>query len=358
MPDGMLPAAWATSARTVRLVCIAACALLTSASAMAQEITGAGATFPAPIYTRWGEDYAKASGVKLNYQAVGSGAGVTQIINRTVDFGASDAPVATERLTKEKLLQFPAVIGAVVLVANVPGVDVDKLTLSGDVLGEIYLGQVRLWNDPRIAALNPGLKLPKAPIAPAYRADSSGTTSIFTKYLSSANKAFETKVGAGNSVAWKTGLGAPGNAGVAAAVKNTKGGLGYVEYAYAIENKMPMPALVNASGKAVKPTEPGFAAAALRADWARAENLAASMINLPGDTTWPIVSASYVLIPKAPANPKRAAEALKFFDWAFRNGEPAATRLHYVALPAAVHDEVRKSWSAVRAGVTPVWPAG
>lgn len=354
----MTQTAEANPARLLRLVWLSVCAMLLTGAALAQEITGAGATFPAPVYTKWGEDYAKTGGAKLNYQAVGSGAGVTQIINRTVDFGASDSPVTGERLKKENLLQFPAVIGAVVLVVNVPGVDGSKLTLSGDVLGEIYLGRIRLWNDKAIQTLNPTLKLPNAPIAPAYRADSSGTTNIFTNYLASASPAFKSKVGAGNSVAWKTGLGAPGNAGVAAAVQNTKGGVGYVEYAYAVENKMQMPSLVNLSKKVVRPTEPAFVAAANQADWAHAANLAASMINLPGETAWPIVSATYVLIPKAPSNVARARETLKFFDWAFRNGGPAATRLHYLMLPESVQDQVRQSWSEIKDGSTSIWPVG
>ena len=336
---------------------VLATAVLAAAPANAQGITGAGATFPAPVYSSWGEDYAKSGGSKLNYQALGSGAGVTQIINRTVDFGASDSPVASERLQKEQLLQFPAVIGAVVIIVNIPGVDGTKVKLTGDLLGEIYVGRVRLWNDPKIVALNPHLKLPQIPISPAYRADSSGTTSIFTKYLSSVSPIFKERTGAGNSVAWRTGLGAPGNAGVAAAVKNIKGGIGYVEFAYAAENGMQALMLANGSGKFVSPTVPGFMEAAAQADWAKAQNMAASMLNMPGETSWPIVSATYVLVPRNPKDASSVQRVLKFFDWSFRNGATTADRLHYVVLPAAVQDKVREQWATLVVGGKPLWPA-
>jgi phosphate transport system substrate-binding protein len=332
--------------------------VLAALPAAAQDLTGAGATFPAPIYTKWGEDYARAGGAKLNYQALGSGAGVTQIINRTVDFGASDAPVKPDRLAKENLLQFPAVIGAVVVVVNVPGVDGDKLKLTGPLLADIYIGRVRMWDDKAIQALNPDIRLPDAPIAPAYRADSSGTTNIFTSYLSLVSPDFKTRIGAANSVPWRTGIGAPGNAGVAAAVKNTRGGIGYVEFAYATENGMKMPSLQNQSGAFLRASEPAFVAAAVQADWASAPNMAASMLNLPGQGAWPIVSATYILVPKNPPNAARAQRVLKFFDWAYSNGAPAAERLHYTPLPAAVQDQARRRWSEIRVNGEPVWPAG
>jgi phosphate transport system substrate-binding protein len=336
---------------------VAALLALAAGPATAQNITGAGATFPAPIYSSWGEDYAKAGGGSLNYQALGSGAGVTQIINRTVDFGASDSPVATERLQKEQLLQFPAIIGAVVVIVNVPGVDGTKIRLTGDVLGEIYVGRVRLWNDPKIVALNPGLKLPGIPISPAYRADSSGTTSIFTKYLAGVSPIFKERTGAGNSVAWRTGLGAPGNAGVAAAVKNIKGGIGYVEFAYAAENGMQALQLANGSGKFVSPSVPGFMEAAAQADWANAKNMAASMLNMPGENSWPITSASYILVPRNPKDPAATQRVLKYVDWSFRNGSATADRLHYIMLPPEVQDEVRRQWTTLTAGGKPLWPA-
>jgi phosphate transport system substrate-binding protein len=341
-----------------RLVCALGTGFLAlSATAHAQNITGAGATFPAPIYSTWGEDYARDGGDRLNYQALGSGAGVTQIINRTVDFGASDSPVATERLTKEQLLQFPAVIGAVVIIVNVPGVDGTKIRLNGDVLGEIYVGRVRMWNDPKITALNPTLKLPQIPISPAYRADSSGTTSIFTKYLSAVSPVFKERTGAGNAVAWRTGLGAPGNAGVAAAVKNIKGGIGYVEFAFAADNGMQALQLANKDGKFVTPTVPAFVEAAAHADWDKAENMAAPMLNMPGEKSWPIVSATYILVPRNAKDPSRVQRVLKYVDWSFRNGAAAADRLHYIMLPPEVQDRVRKQWSTLAANGKPLWPA-
>ena len=331
--------------------------LLLVSAASAQDITGAGATFPAPIYSTWGEDYAKSGGSRLNYQAIGSGAGVTQIINRTVDFGASDSPVAKEKLEKENLLQFPAVIGAVVVVVNVPGVDGTKIRLTGDVLGDIYVGRVRMWNDPKISALNPTLKLPQIPISPAYRADSSGTTSIFTKYLSSVSPIFKERTGAGNAVAWRTGLGAPGNAGVAAAVKNIKGGIGYVEFAYAADNGMQALQLANKDGAFITPTVPSFLEAAAHADWEKAQNMAASMLNMPGAGSWPIVSPTFILVPRNAKDPARVQRVLKFVDWSFRNGAAAADRLHYIMLPPEVQDRVRQQWATLSANGQPLWPA-
>ena len=336
------------------IAAIAALASFGAASASAEEITGAGATFPQPVYTLWAEQYAAASGDTLNYQGIGSGAGVTQIINRTVDFGASDAPVAPERLASNNLLQFPAVIGAVVVAVNIPGVDGNALKLTGPVVADIYLGRIRMWNDNRIAALNNGVSLPAVAIAPVYRADSSGTTSIFTTYLGAVNLAFNTTIGAGSSVSWRAGIGAPGNAGVAGAIANTRGAIGYVEYAYATENNMQTPQLQNRSGQFVRPSAAAFAAAAGTANWANAPNMAASMINTSGATNWPIVSATYILIPKNPANGEAAARALRFFDWAFNNGQPAADQLHYIMLPAAVRTQVRARWAQVQAGGRPV----
>jgi phosphate transport system substrate-binding protein len=327
-------------------------------TAQAQGITGAGATFPAPIYSGWGEDYAKAAPSigRLNYQALGSGAGVTQIINRTVDFGASDSPVAPERLEKEQLLQFPTVIGAVVLIVNIPGVDGSKIKLTGELLGEIYVGRVRLWNDPKIVALNPTLKMPQIPISPAYRADASGTTSIFTNYLSRVSPIFKQRTGAGNSVAWRTGLGAPGNAGVAAAVKNIKGGIGYVEFAYAAESNFDALQMENGSGNFVNPSVPGFMEAAAQADWANATGLAADMLNTRGEISWPITSATYVLVPKNPRDPAATQRVFRFYDWAFRNGAATADRLHYVMLPPEVQDRVRAAWSTLAPAGKPLWP--
>ena len=323
--------------------------------AQAEEITGAGATFPQPVYTRWAEQFSSASGDTLNYQGIGSGAGVTQIINRTVDFGASDSPVAPERLASNNLVQFPAVIGAVVVAVNIPGVDGSALKLTGPIIGDIYLGRVRMWNDRRIAALNAGVTLPAIAIAPVYRADSSGTSSIFTTYLSSVNLAFNTTIGAGSSVSWRAGIGAPGNAGVAGAIRNTRGAIGYVEFAYATENHMATPQLQNRNGAFVRPSTAAFAAAAATANWTNAPNMAASMINTAGAANWPIVSATYILLPKNPADASHSLKVMQFFDWAFRNGQPAADQLHYIALPPAVQNQVRQRWCQVRSGNAPVW---
>jgi phosphate transport system substrate-binding protein len=324
-------------------------------AAFAEEMTGAGATFPAPIYNKWAEQYAAAGGDALNYQAIGSGAGVTQIINRTVDFGASDTAVAPERLASQNLLQFPAVIGGVVVVVNIPGVDGNALKLTGPIVADIYLGRIRMWNDRRIAAINPGVTLPAIAVAPAYRADSSGTTNIFTSYIASVSLPFQTQIGAANSVNWRTGVGAPGNAGVAGAVKNTRGGIGYVEFAYATENRMQVPSLQNRSGQFVRPGTASFAAAASTVNWNGAPNMSVSMNNTVGAANWPIVGPTYILLPKNPANAERSLAVMKFFDWAFKNGQPAADQLHYVMLPAAVQAQVRTRWTQVRSGGQPVW---
>ncbi len=342
--------------RRLALGAIAAAVTLASAgAAWAEEMTGAGATFPAPIYTRWAEQYAAATGDTLNYQAIGSGAGVTQIINRTVDFGASDTAVAPERLAGNNLLQFPAIIGGVVVAVNIPGVDGNSLKLTGQLIGDIYLGRIRMWNDPRIRAVNNGVNLPAVAIAPVYRADSSGTTNLFTTYVGSVNLPFQTTIGAGNSVAWRAGIGAPGNAGVAGAIRNTRGAIGYVEYAYATENHMQTPTLQNRSGQWVRPSTQGFAASAATANWANAPNMSVSMINTQGAANWPIVGPSYILIPKNPSDPDRARRVLAFFDWAFRNGQGAADQLHYIMLPDAVRTQIRQRWSQVRTNNQPVY---
>jgi phosphate transport system substrate-binding protein len=324
-------------------------------AALAAEITGAGATFPAPVYTKWAEQYAAQGGDTLNYQAIGSGAGVTQIINRTVDFGASDAAVAPERLASQQLLQFPAVIGGVVIAVNIPGVDGNALRLTGPIIADMYLGKIRLWNDARIRAINPGLPLPAIAVAPAYRADSSGTTNIFSSYLASVSLPFSTRIGAGNSVAWVAGVGAPGNAGVAGTVRNTRGGLGYVEFAYATENHMQTPMMLNRSGKYVAPSGAAFAASAATVNWATAPNMAVSMNNTLGLTNWPIVGATYILVPKNPGDGERALNVFKFFDWAWKNGAGAADQLHYVMLPAAVQTQARGRWEQVKANGQSVW---
>ncbi|MDX2276803.1 MAG: phosphate ABC transporter substrate-binding protein PstS [Hyphomonadaceae bacterium] len=343
--------------RRAALGAIAAVAALaaTSGLAAAENFTGAGATFPAPLYTRWAEQYAAQGGDTLNYQAIGSGAGVTQIVNRTVDFGASDAAVAPERLASQNLLQFPAVIGGVVIAVNIPGVDGNALKLTGPIIADIYLGRIRMWNDRRITAINPGMNLPAMAIAPAYRSDGSGTTSIFTNYLAAVSLPFNTTIGAGTSVSWRAGIGAPGNAGVAGAVQNTRGGFGYVEYAYATENNMQTPQIQNRAGQFVRPSAAAFAAAASTVNWNNAPNMAVSMINAGGATSWPITGATYILIPKNPADGAAAARVLRFFDWAFNNGQAAADDLHYIMLPQAVRAQVRARWAQVQSGGRPVY---
>jgi phosphate transport system substrate-binding protein len=339
-----------------RALAFAAAAAVTAiGTAHADGITGAGSSFAAPIYTRWAEQYAAQGGVKLNYQSVGSGAGQTQVINRTVDFGASDAAVAADRLAANNLLQFPTCVGGVVVVVNLPGVDGSKLKLNGGIVADMYLGKIRMWNDKRIAALNPGVKLPPLPVAAAYRADASGTTSIFTDYLGRLSPAFKSAIGVGTSVAWKSGAGAPGNAGVAGAVTNIKGGIGYVEYAYATENHMPAVMLQNKSGKFVPPTAASFAAAAANADYTADPNMAVNLNNTEGDGNWPIVGATYVLFPTNPTDAARAASAVKFFEWAFKNGQPAADQLHYILLPRKVQDLIVKRWSQVQVNGKPVY---
>jgi phosphate transport system substrate-binding protein len=316
--------------------------------AQAQQITGAGATFPAPLYAKWAEAAQSAIGIKVNYQAIGSGGGQNQILNRTVDFGASDAPVDPAKLKSGNLLQFPTVMGAVVPIVNIPGVEIDKLKLTGELLAEIYLGNIRNWSDPKIADINEGLALPKLAIAPVYRADGSGTTFIFTSYLSAMSEGWKAKVGAATSVKWAAGAGAKGNDGVAATVRNTRGGLGYVENAYATQNKLVTAQLKNASGAFVAPSMDGFEAAAANGDWTHAENFAVSLINQPGANSWPIVSPTFALLPKDASDPQKSANVIKFFDWAYKNGEKIAVDLEYIPLPAAVQEKVREAWKSLK----------
>ena len=319
---------------------------MAAGTAHAADFTGAGATFPAPVYTAWAAEYKAKSGNGLNYQAIGSGGGQTQILNRTVDFGASDAPMADDKLASGKLLQFPTVIGSVVAIVNLDGVKPNELKLSGAVLADMYLGKITKWNDPAIAKLNEGVKLPDLAVLPVYRSDGSGTTYVFTTYLADVSADWKGKVGAATSVQWPAGNGAKGNDGVAGAVKNAKGAIGYVEYVYAAANALTTTQLQNKAGKFVAPTVEGFQAAAANADWANAKNFAANMINTAGDTTWPIVSATFIELPKDPKDAAASAEVMKFFDWAYTSGGEIATKLHYIPLPASVQDRVRAAWKA------------
>ena len=342
---------------TALAVTLAGFTLAAAVPAAAQnQITGAGATFPAPVYAKWGEAAKSAIGVELNYQAIGSGGGQNQITNRTVDFGASDAPMDPAKLQSANLLQFPMVMGAVVPIVNLPGLAADQVKLTGELLAEIYLGKITKWNDPKIAAVNSGVTLPNLAIAPVYRADGSGTSFVFTSYLSSASPDWKSQVGASTSVKWPAGAGARGNDGVAGTVKNTRGAVGYVENAYATQNNLTTTQLRNKSGAFVAPTAKAFEAAAASGNWGGAQNFAVDLIDQAGATSWPIVSATFLLVPKDPKDPARAANVLKWVDWAYNNGGPVATQLEYIPLPKAVQDSVRAAWrSSIMAGGTPVY---
>ena len=316
--------------------------------AMAQSITGAGATFPAPVYAKWGEAAKAAIGVELNYQGIGSGGGQNQITNRTVDFGASDAPMEAAKLQSANLLQVPMVMGAVVPIVNLPGVASNAVKLTGEMLADIYLGKITKWNDPKLMEMNRGVALPNLAIAPVYRADGSGTSFVFTTYLSTVNAEWQKSVGAGTSVKWPAGAGARGNDGVAGTVRNTRGGIGYVENAYATQNNLTTTQLRNKGGQFVSPTAAAFQAAASAGDWGGAQNFAVNLIDLPGANTWPIVSATFLLLPKDPKDPARAAAVTKFIDWAYTNGGAIATQLEYIPLPKAVQDNVR---AAIRSNI-------
>jgi phosphate transport system substrate-binding protein len=325
------------------------------AFAQGAQITGAGATFPNPVYQKWAEAGKAATGITVNYQSVGSGAGQNQIKNRTVDFGASDAPLTVAQLTEGNLLQFPAVMGSLVPIVNIPGIENEQLKLTGELLADIYLGKITKWNDPKLVELNNGLTLPNLAIAPAYRADGSGTTFVWVSYLAAVSPEWKQKVGVGTSVRFPAGTGARGNEGVAGTVKNIRGAIGYVENAYAITNKLVTTQLRNKAGQFVKPTQEAFIAAAANADWS-APGMAASLIDQQGETSWPIVSPTFILLPKNPTDAERSRNVMKFFDWAFKNGTKLAQELEYIPLPPAVQDAVRAAWQAeVKADGQPVW---
>lgn len=311
-----------------------------------QEVTGAGATFPAPLYAKWAADYNKATGVRVNYQAVGSGAGLRQIEAKTVAFGASDMPLKDDELEKKGLVQFPTVIGGVVPVVNIKGIAPGQLRLTGQVLGDIYLGKITKWNDPALQAINPGVPLPDAAIAPVRRADGSGTTFILTNYLSKVNADWKAKVGEGTAVNWPTGAGGKGNEGVAAFVGRLPNSIGYVEYAYVKQNKMTYTLLQNAAGNFVAPDDDAFKAAAAGAVWPKSFHLI--LTNQPGAATWPITNPTFILMHKMQDKPVEAATALKFFDWAYKNGDKTAADLDYVAMPASVKDMIYKSWADIK----------
>jgi phosphate transport system substrate-binding protein len=333
--------------KSISIRTLAAALALASAvtAASAQDVTGAGATFPAPLYARWAADYNKATSNRINYQSVGSGAGLRQIRGKTVDFGASDMPLTDEELSKDGLMQFPTAIGGVVPVINVAGVQPGQLRLTGAVLADIYLGKVAKWNDPAIAGLNPGVKLPDAQIAVVRRADGSGTTFIFANYLSKVSPDWKAKVGEGTAVNWPTGAGGKGNEGVSAFVQRLPNSIGYVEYSYAKQNKMTHALMQNATGAFVAPDDSAFKAAAAGADWSK--TFYQILTNQPGKDAWPITGATFIMMHLKQDKPQQATAALRFFDWAFKNGDKVADELDYVPMPDAVKATIRKQWSKI-----------
>ena len=327
---------------------VAALFLLATGSALqAAEITGAGATFPAPIYGKWAEAYQKATGNKINYQSIGSGGGIKQITAKTVDFGASDMPLTPAELDKNGLAQFPAVIGGEVLVVNVAGVKPGEMKLTPTLLADIYLGKITKWNDKAIAELNPKLALPDQAIAVVRRADGSGTTFIFTNYLSKVSPEWKQKVGEGTAVQWPVGLGGKGNEGVSAFVQRIPGAIGYVEYAYAKQNKMSYTLLQNADGNYPAPDDTSFKVAAAKADWTKSA-FYEILTNQPGKDAWPITGATFILMQKLQDKPAQGAEVLKFFEWSYKNGAKMADELDYVALPETLIKLIHASWANIK----------
>ncbi len=335
---------------------LAALALGAAAAAPAADISGAGATFPYPVYSKWAEAYKAKTGVGLNYQSIGSGGGIKQIKAATVTFGASDKPLEQKDLDESGLVQWPQVIGGVVPVINVPGTQPGELQLDGATLAAIYLGEISNWNDARIKALNPKAKLPDLAIAPVYRSDGSGTNFLYTTYLSAVSETFKAKVGANSAVEWPAGIGAKGNEGVANMTTQTSGAIGYVEYAYAKQNKMNYVRLKNREGKYVSPEAKAFQAAAANADWEKAPGYYLILVDQPGAASWPITGASFIIMYKAPKDPAASLEALKFFDWAYKSGADLANQLDYVPLPEKVAKLVEKTWKdAIKVDGKPLW---
>ncbi|MGY4575556.1 phosphate ABC transporter substrate-binding protein PstS [Bradyrhizobium pachyrhizi] len=325
---------------------VAAGMIAASTSAFAADITGAGATFPFPIYSKWADAYKKETGNGLNYQSIGSGAGIKQIQAKTVTFGATDAPLKHEQLEKDGLVQWPMVMGAIVPVVNLEGIKPGDLVLSGEVLGDIYLGKITKWNDAAIAKLNPKLTLPGDAITVVRRSDGSGTTFNFTDYLSKSNADWKSKVGSGTAVEWPVGVGAKGNEGVAGNISQTKNAIGYVEYAYAKQNKLTYTGLVNKAGKTVQPTMAAFQAAASNADWAKAPGYYVILTDQPGEASWPITAATFILMHKDSTDKAASQEALKFFKYAFEKGDKAAEELDYIPMPDSVVKLIEKTWSS------------
>jgi phosphate transport system substrate-binding protein len=338
-----------------RLLILGAAACL-SLAASAADISGAGATFPYPIYAKWADAYKTLTGVGLNYQSIGSGGGIKQIKAKTVTFGASDMPLKPDDLNSSGLIQFPMIIGGVVPVVNIKGVLPGQLHLDGSTIASIYLGDITQWNDAAIKKLNPKLTLPTTAIAPVYRSDGSGTNFLFSDYLSKSSPKFKSTIGANTSVQWPAGIGAKGNEGVANMTTQTDGAIGYVEYAYAKQNKMSFTSLTNKSGNTVAPNAESFQAAAATADWAGADSYYLILTDQDGAKSWPITGASFILLYKQPDDAAAVGEALKFFAWAYKDGAPMAAELDYVPLPASLIVQVKKTWSSqVISGGRPVW---
>ena len=346
--------------KTTNSALVLAAAVLTLGvvgTASAADITGAGATFPYPVYAKWAEAYKAKTGVGMNYQSIGSGGGIAQIKAKTVDFGASDMPLKPEDLQSAGLMQFPAIIGGVVPVVNIEGVAPGALKFTGPVLADIYLGKIKAWNDKAIVDLNPGVKLAADPITVVRRSDGSGTTFIWTDYLSKVSDEWKSKVGSSTAVAWPEGVGGKGNEGVAAYVQRIKGSIGYVEYAYAKRNKMSYASVQNKDGQFVQPDDATFQAAAAYADWKSVPGFYQILTNQPGKTSWPITGASFILLQAKQDKPQNAAEVMKFFDWAFKNGQAMAGDLDYVSLPDTVTKEIAVAWKAQvkDASGKPIW---
>jgi phosphate transport system substrate-binding protein len=342
--------------RIINGLVIAAAASLAMAGMAAADISGAGATFPYPIYAKWADAYKKLTGVGLNYQSIGSGGGIKQIKAKTVTFGASDMPLKPDDLQAAGLLQFPMVIGGVVPVVNIKGIQGGQLHLDGATVASIYLGDITQWDDPQIKRLNPKLALPSTAIAPVYRSDGSGTNFLFSDYLSKANPKFKSSIGANTSVQWPVGIGAKGNEGVANMTTQTDGAIGYVEYAYAKQNKMAYTSLTNKSGAVVAPSADSFQAAAANADWAHSDGYYLILTDQAGAKSWPITGASFILLYKQPGDAAAVNEALKFFAWAYKDGASMAAELDYVPLPAPLIDQVKKTWtSEITSAGHPVW---
>jgi phosphate transport system substrate-binding protein len=328
--------------KTIAVVGFLAATVLPAA---AVDISGAGATFPYPIYAKWADAYKKETGSGLNYQSIGSGGGIKQIQNKTVTFGASDMPLPPGELKKWNMVQFPTVVGGDVPVVNLEGIKSNDLKLDGDTLAKIFLGEITKWDDPSIKKLNPNAKLPAQDIVVVHRSDGSGTTFIWTDYLSKVNAKWKSDVGANTSVEWPTGIGAKGNEGVSNNVSQTKGSIGYVEYAYAKQNGMTTVSMINQDGKTVVPDAPSFQAAAAYADWEKSDGFHVILTNQPGSATWPIAGATFILIYKQPQDPAAASEALKFFAWAYAKGDKMAEELDYVPMPKKVVDQIEKMWA-------------